>query len=108
MPKAKSNTLKTPLQMIGRFLFFIETPLCGLFYFMARDLKIGWMQIILFFVIVGLPISLATAFIFIWIRHPWAMYNPQDFDKSVHIRYFDKPGELKAKAEDIAAKEPKQ
>lgn len=107
MAKAKPNALKTPLQMIGRFLCFVETPLCGLFYFMARDIKIVWIQNILLFVIIGLPVSFAAAFIFIWIKKPWAMYNPQDFDKSVHIRYFDKPGELKATAKDIAAKEPK-
>ena len=105
MPKTKLNTLKSPLQMIGRFLCFVEAPLCGLFYFMVRDLRIIWMQNILFLVIIGLPILFAIAFIFIWIKKTWAMYNPRDFDKSVHARYFDKPGEIKATAEDIAAKE---
>jgi hypothetical protein len=83
------KSIKSPLQMAGFYLAWVETVLAASFWPLKGQ---GVLVNILLYVVVGIAVVFAVALVFILIymvvREPRWLFNPSDYDPSVQNRLF--------------------
>lgn len=83
------KSIKSPLQMVGFYLVWIETVLtAGLWPLKNND----HLVVILLYCVVSIAIIFALGMIFVLVylvrNHPYWLYNPSDYDPSVQDELF--------------------
>lgn len=92
MGKVKLNikAIKSPLQMIGFFLAWIETALAASLWPVKGNEKL---LSILLFSVVGIAIIIALSLVFVLVyivkHYPQWLFNPADYDPAVQDELFE-------------------
>jgi hypothetical protein len=83
------NSIKSPLQMVGFYLAWIETVLAASFWPLKENSKL---LVVLLYGMVSIALIFALAMIFILVylvrNNPHWLFNPSDYDPSVQEELF--------------------
>ena len=100
--KAGFKSIKSPLQMAGFYLAWIETVLAASFWpLKGRDALIT----VLFYTVVGIAVIFALAVVFILVYlaryNPHWLYNPSDYDPSIQDELFEHDSSMSEATQEI-------
>lgn len=88
--KTTFKSIKSPLQMAGFYLAWIETVLAASFWPLKGD--VGLLSVLLYAVVViAVVFALTMGFILVYLvlKEPRWLFNPSDYDPAVQNKLFD-------------------